>query len=115
MIASSDAQQARAKKWIRRELQIFEKLRQVGPSSPSRRWAAGRTNNAEHLLEHFMDVLKIVEIKGGEAEDFLAESLGRDDAQLFLHEFSSWMRSPFDSLEDWDRFIQYPSRTKTST
>jgi hypothetical protein len=112
MIASCNIQQARAKKWIRRELLVFDGLRQTGPSSPSRRWAAGGTNNAEHLLEHVMDILRIVEIKGGEAEDFLAAHVGKDSASLFLHELSSWMRSPFDSLEDWDRFVQYPSRNK---
>lgn len=92
---------------------MFEQLRQIGPSSPSRKWAAGRTNNAEYLLEHLLDILKVVNIKGGEAEDLLAETLGKENASLFLHEFSSWMRSPFAELEDWDRFVQYPTRNKT--
>ena len=50
-----------------------------------------------------------MDVKGssGQAEDMLQEYLGRDNTQLFLHELRAWLRSPFMSLEDWDRNVQY--------
>jgi hypothetical protein len=109
MFAKSPALQSRARKWIRRELRAFDTVRQVGPSSPSRSWQAGRTNNAEYLLAFIMEILATAEIKGGLAEEMLTPHLGAENARLFLHELSSWLRSPFDDLEGWDHVIQYRS------
>jgi regulator of sirC expression with transglutaminase-like and TPR domain len=64
-------------------------------------------NNAEYLLEYITEMLKTIEVKGGKAEELLTEYLGQENAQLFLHELSSWLRSPYQNLEDWDRAIQY--------
>jgi hypothetical protein len=64
-----------------------------------------------------------VQGSAGQAEDMLSEFLGRDGARLFLHELRAWLRSPYGSLEAWDRSVQYPeprptrreaSRTKRS-
>ena len=102
---------SRARKWIRRELQVFEFL------SSERNEVEGvtrRANNAEFLLEYIVAILKTVDIKGsgGQAEDMLQEFLGRDNTRLFLHELRAWLRSPYISLEDWDRHVQY---TETPT
>lgn len=95
---------SRARKWIRRELQVFEFLSPDGSSSSDR-----RANNAEFLLEYIVAILKTVDIQGsgGEAEDMLQEFLGRENTRLFLHELRAWLRSPYISLEDWDRNVQY--------
>lgn len=68
-----------------------------------------KANNAEFLLEYIIAILKSVDIKGseGQAEDMLQEFLGRDNTRLFLHELRAWLRSPYTSLEDWDRNVQY--------
>ena len=68
-----------------------------------------RPNNAEFLLEYIIAILKTVDVKGsgGQAEDMLQEFLGRENTQLFLHELKAWLRSPYISLEDWDRHVQY--------
>ena len=97
---------SRARKWIRRELQVFEFL------SSQDREAEGvtrRAGNAEFLLEYIVAILKTVDIKGsgGQAEDMLQEFLGRDNTKLFLHELRAWLRSPYVSLQDWDRHVQY--------
>ena len=70
-----------------------------------------RANNAEFLLEYIVAILKTVDVKGsgGQAEDMLQEFLGRDNTKLFLHELRAWLRSPYSSLEDWDRHVQYPA------
>ena len=104
---TSDAELvSRARKWIRRELQVFEFL---NPSGGDTGREAKRVNNAEFLLEYIIAILKTVDMKGseGQAEDMLQEFLGRDTTRLFLHELSTWLRSPYDSLEDWDRHVQY--------
>ncbi|KAF1811165.1 hypothetical protein P152DRAFT_419144 [Eremomyces bilateralis CBS 781.70] len=117
-IFSHDADlQRRARAWIRRELRVWSWLdpdasgdsTHSGPQSsaapPTRRAA-----NAEFLLEYIISILRTVDIKGasGTAEELLSEFLGTDDSRLFLHELSSWLRSPFTKVEDWDRAARYP-------
>jgi len=60
-------------------------------------------------LEYIVAILKTVDIQGsgGQAEDMLHEFLGRDNTRLFLHELRAWLRSPYTSLDDWDRHVQY--------
>jgi len=105
---------SKARKWIRRELQVFGFLNPTpnadnnndgeGGATPTR-----RANNAEFLLEYIVAILKTVDIKGsgGQAEDMLQEFLGRENTRLFLHELRAWLRSPYLSLEAWDRNVQY--------
>jgi hypothetical protein len=64
-------------------------------------------NNAEYLLEYIIEILKSVDVKSGTAEELVSEYLGRENSQLFLHELNSWLRSPYENLEDWDRVVQY--------
>lgn len=56
-----------------------------------------------------MAILKTVDIQGsgGQAEEMLQEFLGRENTRLFLHEMRAWLRSPYMSLDDWDRHVQY--------
>lgn len=111
---------SRARKWIRRELQVFsflnpqteaERQEPDRVSHPGhRRLEERRANNAEFLLEYVIAILRTVDIKGsaGQAEELLRDFVGRENAQLFLHELLAWLRSPYTSLEDWDRHVQYP-------
>ncbi|MCJ1274077.1 hypothetical protein MMC21_001871 [Puttea exsequens] len=96
---------SRARKWIRRELQVFEFLK---PNDTEIEGVARRANNAEFLVEYTVAILKTVDVKGsgGQAEDMLQEFLGRQDTKLFLHELRAWLRSPYTSLEDWDHHVQ---------
>lgn len=99
---------SRAKKWIRRELQVFQFLSSDGSGEAG---IARRVDNAEFLLEYIVAILKTVDVKGSQAEDMLQEFLGRDDTRLFLHELKAWLRSPYTTLEDWDRHVQYGNPT----
>ncbi|KAF5861613.1 hypothetical protein ETB97_012779 [Aspergillus alliaceus] len=117
---------SRARSWIRRELQAFDFLHppETGSSQSSvtrpgaARLESRRGSNAEFLLEYIVAILRTVDIKGsaGQAELLLQDFLGRDNACLFLHELQAWLRSPYTSLSDWDRNVQYedPSRRTTS-
>ncbi|KAI9820821.1 MAG: hypothetical protein M1826_000846 [Phylliscum demangeonii] len=97
----------KARTWIRRELQVFEFLRKEDSSNPARPWP--RTARPEFLLEYLVSILQTVDINGsrGEAEEMLQEHVGRANARLFLHELRAWMRSPYRSLAEWDRAVQY--------
>jgi hypothetical protein len=104
--ARSDAQQSRARNWLRRELRVFDHLQKADSSGPSHRWHAGQIRNVEFLLEYIVQVLKVHAAKDGAPEVILKDYFG-DDTPLFLHELNSWLRSPFTSLEDWDRFVYH--------
>jgi len=95
---------SRARKWIRRELQVFEFLNPDIASGSDR-----RANNAEFLLEYIVAILKTVDIQGsgGQAEEMLKDFLGRENTVLFLHELRAWLRSPYVNLQDWDSHVQY--------
>ena len=95
---------SRAKKWIRRELQVFQYL---NPHTIGQEGVTRRADKAEFLLEYIVAILKTVDVKGCQAEDMLQEYLGRDNTRLFLHELKAWLRSPYTTLEDWDRHVQY--------
>lgn len=99
---------SRARKWIRRELRVFEFLLLPGEAA-ALDGPSNRQVNAEYLLEWIIAMLKSVNIKGsnGQAEDMLQEYLGRDNTRLFLHELRAWLRSPYSEMEEWDRTVQY--------
>lgn len=104
---------SRARKWIRRELQVFTFLTPDATSASTS--SAGnvrgdrRANNAEFLLEYIISILKTVDMQGsgGQAEEMLQEFLGRGNTRLFLHELRAWLRSPYTELDAWDRHVQY--------
>ncbi|KAL5359764.1 RING finger domain protein [Aspergillus floccosus] len=118
---------SRARKWIRRELRVFAFLNPGTATDAGRVPRAGqqrldnrRGNNAEFLLEYTIAILRTVDIKGsaGQAEELLRDFIGRGNARLFLHELQAWLRSPYTSLEDWDRHVQYedtPSGNATTS
>lgn len=120
--AASSTLQSRARKWIRRELQVFEFLSPdytpstTNPSSTltstyptTTRNRSLVSNNVEALLEYIILILKKVQIKGadGRAEDLVQEFLGRENARLFLHELEAWLSAPYNTLEEWDGVVQY--------
>jgi Ring finger domain len=90
---------SRARKWIRRELQVFDFLRSTtGESGGERR----RANNAEFLLEYIIAILKSMDLKSsnGHAEELLKDFIGRDNTRTFIHELQAWLRSPYQHLRD---------------
>ncbi|KAF2433776.1 hypothetical protein EJ08DRAFT_694257 [Tothia fuscella] len=96
LFSSSPHLQSRARKWIRRELSIFEFLNT-------------RVKNTEYLLKYIITILKYEDIKGsnGVAEDLVTEFLGRENAKLFSHELGSWLGSPYEEVGEWDEVVQY--------
>lgn len=99
--------QSKAKAWIRRELRVFTFLHTDPDGVPSD--GATTSSNAEFLISYIIAIMKKVDLKAGNghAENLLQEFLGRENARLFLHELSAWMRSPYSRLGQWDRDVQY--------
>ncbi|OQE37125.1 hypothetical protein PENCOP_c010G03104 [Penicillium coprophilum] len=118
---------SRARKWIRRELRVFsflnpepeevERTIHQVPRPGTERLENRRANNAEFLLEYVIAILRTVDLKGsaGQAEELLRDFIGRENACLFLHELQAWLRSPYNSLEDWDRHVQYPNTSRNTS
>ncbi|KAF3893521.1 RING finger [Trichophyton interdigitale] len=107
MIDRDEKLLSRARRWIRRELQVFTFLNL--PEAERQVDGAVRIGNPEYLLEYIVAVIRTVDIKGsaGQAEMMLRDFLGREYACLFLHELQSWLRSPFETLREWDAAVQY--------
>ncbi|KAF2717230.1 hypothetical protein K431DRAFT_288758 [Polychaeton citri CBS 116435] len=97
--------QSRARAFLRRELRVFTFLDNDGNSS-------ARGNSREFLVEYILAILRTNELKGagGEAENLVAEFLGRENGRLVLHELEAWLRSPYTGLEAWDKHVQYALR-----
>ncbi|KAJ3537361.1 hypothetical protein NM208_g6346 [Fusarium decemcellulare] len=108
---------SRARMWLSRELRVFEFLHTddgLSPSYGTGRWP--RPSTAEYLLEYIIAILKSMDTQGstGQAENMIQEFIGRDNTKVLLHELRAWLRSPFKSLAEWDRAVQYPERNPSS-
>lgn len=98
--SASPALQSRARIFMRRELCVFDCI-------------ADNNKHLTFVIEYVVALLKRTEIKdaAGSALALVAEFLGAKDASLFLHELEAWLRSPYETLDAWDRHVQYaPSR-----
>ncbi len=124
-VAASTELQSRARKWIRRELKVFRYLypdahrNEPAHSSEGESSVNGRdrrANNAEFLLEYIIAILKTIDLQGptGQAQELLKEFLGREHSVLFLHELRNWVRSPYNTVEEWDKHVQYRGLPKGS-
>lgn len=106
-IAQSEDLQRKARAWIRRELRVFPFL--LGGSLPETSLAPSSNTTVEYLLTYVLSILRMVDLRAhhGHAENLLTEYLGRANSKLFLHELIAWLRSPFTTVRDWDREVQY--------
>ncbi|KIH89007.1 ring finger domain containing protein [Sporothrix brasiliensis 5110] len=110
---------SRARAFLRRELQVFwadwgaQGQRDERPHAPSSRSSRSscRTNNVEFLLEYIVAILQSIDLQdsAGQAEELLQGFFRsrRDHTRHFLHELRSFLRSPYLTLANWDRHVQY--------
>lgn len=99
---------SRARTWLRRELRIFDFLNE-DVAVPSR-IDLSRPTKAEYVREYIIFLLKSIDTQDytGQAEAYLSSHLGRHTARHLLHELRAWLRSPYETPEEWDRAVQYP-------
>ncbi|KAH6686853.1 hypothetical protein F5X68DRAFT_208096 [Plectosphaerella plurivora] len=122
---------SRSRMFLRRELQVFEFLSSASDAEASSSGDSGarrstdtgtdprtqrRMANVEFLLEYIISILKTIDTQGcmGQAEALISPFLGREDTQLLLHELRAFLRSPYITLESWDRNVQYLSPSRSS-
>jgi len=104
---------SRARIWLQRELRVFRFLyaENGDSSSPPEQHPIHRCKpcRAEFLLEYIIAILKSMDMQGstGQAEGLIQEFLGRDYTRLLLHELRAWLKSPCQTLREWDRVVQY--------
>ncbi|KAL7922347.1 hypothetical protein ACQKWADRAFT_293214 [Trichoderma austrokoningii] len=106
---------SRARKWLRRELRVFRFIQHDDEDAEtphdSETNLASRTRRvkADFLVEYIVAILRTMDTQGstGQAENMIQEFLGRQNTQILLHELRAWLRSPYRSLREWDRVVQY--------
>ncbi|KAM7192487.1 RING U-box [Naviculisporaceae sp. PSN 640] len=99
---------SRARTWLCRELRIFTFLHRdaADPSSIN----LNKPTKVEWVREYIIFLLKSIDTQDhtGYAEHLLSGHLPRDLARHLLHELRAWLRSPFQTPDEWYRAVQYP-------
>ncbi|GAA5976830.1 hypothetical protein JCM10908_005644 [Rhodotorula pacifica] len=80
---------AKVIKFIRRELQVFPAV------------------DVAFLTTYLVSIASQLDLRSPSAIRLISDFLSEQDAQHLVHEISTFARSPFASLEGYDRFVQY--------
>ncbi|GAA5887374.1 hypothetical protein JCM6882_002510 [Rhodosporidiobolus microsporus] len=94
--ANNGDMKARVIKFVRRELQVFP------------------TVDISFLTTYLVSIASQLDLRSAAAIRLISDFLSEQDAQHLVHEITTFARSPFTSLEGYDRFVQYgrPEREK---
>ncbi|GAA5946340.1 hypothetical protein JCM3775_007108 [Rhodotorula graminis] len=87
--ASNSELKAKVIKFIRRELQIFPAV------------------DVAFLTTYLVSIASQLDLRSSAAIRLISDFLSDQDAQHLVHEITTFARSPFKSLEGYDRFVQY--------
>ncbi|GAA5998305.1 uncharacterized protein JCM10292_001110 [Rhodotorula paludigena] len=80
---------AKVIKFIRRELQVFP------------------TVDIAFLTTYLVSIASQLDLRSSAAIRLISDFLSEQDAQHLVHEITTFARSPFTTLEGYDRFVQY--------
>ncbi|KAJ8101743.1 hypothetical protein POJ06DRAFT_70045 [Lipomyces tetrasporus] len=112
----------RARSFIRRELSIFPVLLSSDPYSfnndssngsdhPQTHGVLATSREIEFLTVYISSMLQLIDVqtaKGARtALNILSDYLGSTNASIFLHELYSFLSSPYKSVAEYDRIVQY--------
>ncbi|BGP68904.1 RING-type domain-containing protein [Rhodotorula toruloides] len=92
--ASNPDLKARVIKFIRRELQVFPAV------------------DVAFLTTYLVSIASQLDLRSAAAIRLISDFLSEQDAQHLVHEIVTFARSPFTSLEGYDRFVQYGRPTR---
>ncbi|GAA5833976.1 hypothetical protein JCM11251_003579 [Rhodosporidiobolus azoricus] len=87
--ANNADMKARVIKFVRRELQVFP------------------TVDISFLTTYLVSIASQLDLRSAAAIRLISDFLSEQDAQHLVHEITTFARSPFTSLEGYDRFVQY--------
>ncbi|KAK4705590.1 hypothetical protein P7C70_g607, partial [Phenoliferia sp. Uapishka_3] len=88
-VATNSNLKARVIKFIRRELQVFPHV------------------DVSFLTTYLISIASQLDLRSASAIRLIADFLSEEDAEHLVHEIVTFARSPFNSLEAYDRVIQY--------
>ncbi|KAK9375550.1 uncharacterized protein V1513DRAFT_442343 [Lipomyces chichibuensis] len=111
----------RARSFIRRELAIFPVLLSSDPYNFSNdssncadaesKGVLATSKEVEFLTLYITSILQLIDVqtaKGARvALNILSDYLGTTNADIFLHELCSFLRSPYKTVAEYDRTVQY--------
>ncbi|SCV73288.1 BQ2448_7214 [Microbotryum intermedium] len=75
--------------FVRRELQVFPSV------------------DIAFLTTYILSIASQIDLRSAAAIRLLADFVPQEQAEHLAHEIVTFARSPFDKLEDYDRFVQY--------
>ncbi|GAA5963639.1 hypothetical protein JCM21900_000204 [Sporobolomyces salmonicolor] len=87
--ANNPELKAKVIKFVRRELQVFPAV------------------DISFLTTYLISIASQLDLRSAAAIRLISDFLSEQDAQHLVHEITTFARSPFKSLEGYDRFIQY--------
>ncbi|GAA5890323.1 hypothetical protein JCM5296_002788 [Sporobolomyces johnsonii] len=87
--ANNPELKAKVIKFVRRELQVFPAV------------------DVSFLTTYLISIASQLDLRSAAAIRLISDFLSEQDAQHLVHEITTFARSPFTSLEGYDRFIQY--------
>ncbi|GAA5858246.1 hypothetical protein JCM1840_001111 [Sporobolomyces johnsonii] len=87
--ANNPELKAKVIKFVRRELQVFPAV------------------DISFLTTYLISIASQLDLRSAAAIRLISDFLSEQDAQHLVHEITTFARSPFTSLEGYDRFIQY--------
>ncbi|KAK9355045.1 hypothetical protein V1523DRAFT_406144 [Lipomyces doorenjongii] len=111
----------RARSFIRRELAIFPVLLSSDPYNfrndssncidAESKGVLATSKEIEFLTLYITSMLQLIDVqtaKGARvALNILSDYLGTTNASIFLHELCSFLRSPYKTVAEYDRTVQY--------
>ncbi|KAK9449672.1 uncharacterized protein V1518DRAFT_414340 [Limtongia smithiae] len=114
---ASAALQSRARSFLRRELAVFPFLHTAfsaahTPTQTMTVASVGTTSREiEFLTTYICSLLRLVDVQSQRGASFalgiLSDHLTRRHASLLLHELRCFLNSPFRTLGEYDRVVQY--------
>lgn len=105
---------AKVIKFIRREVRFWARGLPACPNAHRPRASPSRPQlqvfpavDVAFLTTYLVSIASQLDLRSPSAIRLISDFLSEQDAQHLVHEISTFARSPFSSLEGYDRFVQY--------
>lgn len=113
--ASNPDLKARVIKFIRREVGTAHDSNSAAgrePDDPTLQLQVFPAVDVAFLTTYLVSIASQLDLRSAAAIRLISDFLSEQDAQHLVHEIVTFARSPFTSLEGYDRFVQYGRPTR---